>query len=303
MKKIVIVISAFLLFTVETKAQTPDFNFENWTTILGTLQDPQGWASLNTASIFGTPQSVFKETAAPYAGTSSAIIQTVVLTGISLPGIDTAGLLITAAVQLSPPSFNFGKPYTVRSAALSFASKYTPVNNDSAFVYAYLTKWNVNHQDTIARGYYSTGTTTNTYSVNSINMIYDASFGNTNPDSMHIYISSSIFLHDGAQVGSTFYIDSLAWSGIVIGINDIDGKMNTVSVCPNPASNTVSIVCSVKANLVEITDITGRKLGTYSMNNNKTTIQTTTFAKGMYIYNMLNDKQEIIHRGKFEIAR
>ena len=54
---------------------------------------------------------------------------------------------------------------------------------------------------------------------------------------------------------------------------------------------------------MEVLDITGRRVGLYSMIGNALTIETSSFSSGMYIYNVLNDKQEVINRGKFEVTK
>jgi hypothetical protein len=49
-------------------------------------------------------------------------------------------------------------------------------------------------------------------------------------------------------------------------------------------------------------DITGRMIGNYTMLNNKAEINSEAFAKGMYIYQVIDDQQKVIARGKFEVA-
>lgn len=308
MKKIILTISTVASFIISAVAQNPDFSFETWNNVFGstTVKDPQGWASLNTLVNFGGTQSVFKETTAPFAGTASAKITTVKVVGAAIPNpyssgnLDTTGFLVIGTINLS--GIKYGYAYASRPAVLSFQSKYTPMPGDSAFVLVYLTKWNGNSRDTIASGKYATGVSTTSYSITNLTLTYKTAFASVVPDSERVLISSSIYSHAGAKIGSTFYVDDLAWSGYN-STNDINGLINSVSVYPNPATNNISFTSSINATIIEITDITGRMVDSYSMANNKVNIQTTDFAPGIYIYSILNQKKEVINRGKFEIAK
>lgn len=316
MKKLILSITAITLLTINVKAQAPDFGFENWSAIpFNTTVDPTGWASLNALNVVGTPQSVFKETAAPAAGTITAQVTTVKVTGASIPNpnrpgknLDTAGILVVGKVQVTPSAkliYGFSMPGAFpRPSTLSFQSKYTPTGSDSAFVVAFLTHWNGTKRDTIASGKYATGANTGAgpYALNSLTMNYKSAFSNVMPDSEQIFISSSIYSHGGAQLGSAFYVDALAWSGYT-SVNEIAGVENNVSVFPNPANDQINFNSSVNVSAVEITDITGRLTGAYKMVDNKLTIQTSSFVPGTYLYTMLNDKKEVMNRGKFEVTK
>jgi hypothetical protein len=316
MKKIILSILTSTLISLSGFSQAPDFGFETWANVpfSTTVQDPVGWASFNVLGISGMPQSVFKDTTtpSPFAGTTSVKVVTGKLPASVLienpfnttENLDTVGLLVVGKTQLSTTApVLFGYPYTTRSANLSFASMYQPAGNDSGFVVAFLTKWNVNHRDTIARGIYSTGANATVYSSNNISMVYNPAFAFVNPDTQRVYISSSVYLHPGAKMGRAIFVDALQWSGLVIGTNDIDGISNKVSIYPNPANTSVSFKSDVAAERVEIIDITGRMIDSYQMNDNQLTIQTNNLAPGIYIYNLYNEQKIIIGRGKFEISK
>ena len=289
----------------------PDFSFENWADAappFATVDDPSGWASLNALTAVGTDTSVFKVTVGPAAGAASAKIKTVKVVGAAIPNpyapgdLDTAGLLVIGKINISPPGIKYGYNYNWRSQVLSFQCKYTPMAGDSAFVLATLTKWNGTSRDTIASGKYATGASTTAYELKSINLTYDPAFASVVPDSQQIFISSSVYNHDGAKIGSTFYVDDIAWSGYN-STDEINVTVNKIFVYPNPATNNISITSSVDAAIIRITDITGRLIGNYSMTNNKANIQTSTFASGIYIYNVLDQKKNVVNRGRFEITK
>ena len=226
--------------------------FESWTNIpfSSTIADPNGWASLNTLTLVGTSQSVFKETVSPSQGLISAKIQTVKVVGASIPNpyttgnIDTAGILVMGTVNASPPGLSYGKPLSGRPATLSFVSKYTPMTGDSAFVLVYLTRWNGASRDTIADGKYATGATTTSYTANSILINYSST--TLWADTALVFASSSVYNHGGAKIGSSFYIDAMSWSGYY-GINE-NANLGSVSVSPNPATNNIKYFNSICIN-------------------------------------------------------
>jgi hypothetical protein len=311
MKKILLTITA-IASTFAGMAQAPDFNFETWNNIFGsTIQDPQGFASLNTLAAFntGTAQSVFKETTAPFAGLASAKITTVKVVGAMIPNpyqpgtnLDTAGLLAIGAIDIGAQSITYGTTFNMRPAILSFQSKYSPMAGDSAFVLAFLTKWNGNSTDTIATGVYKTGTATTSYALSSITLDYNPAFATVVPDSQQVFISSSVYSHDGAKIGSTFYIDDLAWSGWN-SVNDINGVMVETSAYPNPASSYITFNSSTEISKIEISDVTGRLVGSYPANASELKVTTENFIPGLYIYNIFDNNKIVVGRNRFQITK
>ncbi len=311
MKKRILTLIAIVSISAVSMAQTPDMGFETWANVSVTsIQDPVGWASLNTLNFAtATPISVSKETTAPYAGAISCKITTVKVVGASIPNpfrpgknFDTVGFVGIGKAQLTTPNLKFGYAISGRPALLTFASKYTPVAGDSAFVLAYLTHFNGATTDTIAAGKYATGSASSSYGLNTITMSYNPAFSAVWADTMLVFASSSIYKHNGAQVGSAFYVDSFSWSGYN-SINEINNVLGTVSVFPNPATTAVNFQSSVSADAVEILDITGRKVGSYLMTANNVAVSTSDFAPGIYMYTVLNTKREVINRGKFEVTK
>lgn len=309
MKKILLSAFAIIAFAFNGTAQAPDLMFENWANVplSSTNQDPVGWASLNALNIVGTAVSVYKETIAPNQGLISAEIRTVDVNGASIPNpyttgnIDTAGILVMGTINISPPGLTYGKPMSGRPATLAFTCKYSPMPGDSAFVLAYLTRYFAGSRDTIAWGKYETGATTTTFAANSLTMNYDPAFSTVWADTMLVFASSSVYSHPGAKIGSTFYIDAMSWSGYN-SINEA-AQPSSISIFPNPATNNISFTSKVNADAVEVLDIIGRRVGVYTMIGNALTIETSSFSSGMYIYNVLNEKKEVVNRGKFEVTK
>jgi hypothetical protein len=314
MKKLLLSLSALALLATSLNAQVgtaPVMGFETWHQIAPpfvTSEDPNGWASLNAlVGVTATPLSVSKETASPAAGAITAKITTVKITGATIPSpyggnLDTAGILAVGSVAFaSPPVINYGFTFAAKPMLLSFQSKYTPMAGDSAFVLVYMTHWNGSSRDTIGTGKYATGASTSSYATNTVTVTYKPAFSSVTPDSMQIFISSSVYSHDGAKVGSAFWIDALAWSAFV-GINDVDASKNKVTVYPNPAADHISIKSSVDAKAVQVMDITGKIIGSYDMSANEAVIETAEYAAGIYTYLVLDKNRIVLNHGKFEVA-
>jgi hypothetical protein len=97
-------------------------------------------------------------------------------------------------------------------------------------------------------------------------------------------------------------VDDFAWS-TTVGINSITTEKNTVAVFPNPATDNITFNSTVNVNKMEVTDITGRLVGTYIITDNRLTLQTSNFSAGIYLFSLLNEKQEVVNRGKFEVTK
>jgi len=310
MKKILL--SLFAIATLlPAKAQAPDYGFENWSLVplSTTIKDPVGWASFNALVIAGMQQTVFEETAAPFAGTKSAkIVTDVIPASVMIPNpfkpsedLDTVGLLVTGKTQVSTTApVIFGKPFTQTPASLSFAYKYNPIIGDSGYVVVYLTKWAGTHRDTVARGSFSKGNQVLSWTSDTVHLNWVMPV--VAPDSQHVFVSSSIYKTYGAKVGSTFYIDALAWNGTV-GIDELGGKYGVLSMYPNPASDKITFKSTANVAKLQVVDITGRLVADVDLMDNKTTIETINFSSGLYIYSITDEKKQVVHRGKFEVVK
>lgn len=312
MKKILLSIAAGILM-INANAQAPDFGFESWSNVplSTTIQDPNGWASFNVVVIAGMQQTVFKETAAPYAGTTSAKIVTEVLpASVLIPNpfnpaenMDTVGMLAVGLTQVSTTEpVKFGKPFTGTPASLQFAYKYNPIIGDSGYVVAYLTKWMGTYRDTLARGKFAVGQQVLSWTTQTMTMNWSTSPVTVAPDSQRVYVSSSIYKGNGAKKGSMFYIDALAWQGTV-DVNDINGQQAILSMYPNPVNDKVTFKTTADVAKIVIADITGRIVYESDMDENKITVDTYSLSSGMYIYSVLNKEKQPVHRGKFEVVK
>lgn len=304
MKKLLLSLSAVIALSIGAKAQTPSYNMENWANVQfsTTQQDPVGWASFNILVAAGMPQSVYKVTSAPYEGSTSAKIVTRKLPSFPpVPGYDTVGLLVLGSISAgSPPTIIYGTPYTGRPAMVNFATKYYSPSLDTGWVRVDLTKYVSGSTVVLATGTWRTSATDSmNWTARTIDLSSAYTSTTLTPDSMKIYCSSSSLFRP--KVGSSLWVDAFTFNGWV-STNDIDGVKNSVSVYPNPADNLLSLECTVASSVVEVTDIAGRRIGSYAMKGNKAEINTSDFSKGFYIYQVMDKNNKILNRGKFEVA-
>ncbi|HEU4718892.1 MAG TPA: T9SS type A sorting domain-containing protein [Bacteroidia bacterium] len=314
MKKSLLTVLAAGAFALTGFAQQyiPTAGFETWGSSFGEDQQPQNWISYNvfTAPVFdpgGTnPTSV---TPAPtpdnYQGAYSAKIVTVDLVTNQSPTTipNRAGLLMIGSISFTSPYLHPGYLFGSRPATLTYYSKYTPVNGDTAYCLVLLTHWNSSNstRDTVATGLDWTNTSTTSYAQRTVALVYNPNDANVTPDTCTIVISASS--NYTPQAGSTLYVDALSFSGFV-GINEQDHAPNPVNVYPNP-SNTVTNfdVTSEDAYEVVVYDMTGREVKREQIMNKKGTIDSSTMDNGMYSYHIIAKSGDVLSSGQFAVSR
>jgi hypothetical protein len=315
MKKILLSITALstaFLVSAQAPMVVPNGTMEAWSSAIGEPQGPTSWV---TANVFAAPAiSASNPTSCtqytpPFSGTFAAQIKTVVLTtNPAYPGIpDTAGVMMLGKVVFTTPYLLAGVPYTDRPNALSFASIYTPVGADSAFVAVSLTKWDAVNavRKVIAQNYNDIGPSTG-YNFQSISLTYVDMV--TIPDTLQLAFYSS-FASSGskairakARPGSTLVVDGVTLSGFM-GIQEYKNVVS-VSSYPNPASTVLNLVTdSRKVDFLNVYDITGQLVDKLAISNDHTLLNTAVYSPGIYIYCAVNRGGETLARGKFNVAR
>ncbi len=290
-----------LLPTSSSKAQ-PNGGFEDWSTVFN-YQAPDNWATLNFLSMFSPPNpiSAFKATGVDRRSGNYALkLKTIFVNNNPVPDVinDTTGVVFAGKINISPPSFILGFPYTGRPEKLEFWSKYTPVGNDTGGARIILRKWNGTGSDTIAFGEMQISTTI-PYSLWQVNLTY---YSTELPDSAIIIFASSESVRN-ARVGSTIYIDDVVFTGWV-SIDEKDFFSDKVKIFPNPATDEVNILAQIdEANKVKVLDAAGKQVGVYTIRNYNATINTSLFAGGIYFYEISDKKDKILTKGKFGVVR
>jgi hypothetical protein len=306
MKKIYI-LSLLILATVKAGfAQTPQNNMiswdmESWFTSFG-ASNPTGWISANILA----PGTVEKSAGINVTDTC-AKITTKYSSGLSTQtgGVvpDTSGFMFTGTLSVFTQEIKQGFPYSDRPEYIQFYSKYSPVDNDTAFVSVLLFKRNVgsNQRDTIATAYYKEFETSTTFNFHTLNLIYRTPLIPSNPstDSLLIIIGSS--QRTNAKIGSTFYID-----GVDDNWTSISNKFNNSAdfISPNPATTHFTWNNLPKGTAtIELFDLSGKLVQTENSQKDIVTIETSQLKNGIYFAKAYSSTSEILSIKKVIVSK
>lgn len=303
MKKIIILLFILTSGILKTSAQ-PNAGFENWFPE-GSYENPQYWQTFNFLSLLNSqnPLSAFKATGNDkHSGNYALKLKTVYFPLNPLPDYmdDTTGGAYTGKINPSPLSFSYGFPYTGRPENMEFWAKYLAVGGDTAAALVYLQKWNdsTGARDTIALGL-SNIISTPDYTLFSVNIIYRST---ELPDTAAIVFVSSKYKNI-ARVNSTLFIDDVSLNGWV-GVDEQKKYSGKVKSFPNPASDEITIVSQFdEADHLEITDVSGKLICSYKIQNYKVRINTSAFADGIYFHTIHDKKDKILFKGKFNVMK
>jgi hypothetical protein len=90
---------------------------------------------------------------------------------------------------------------------------------------------------------------------------------------------------------------------MAVGVNEYTTALD-MNVYPNPAQNEVNFMVDSKiAHSMVIYDITGRKVDSFMIISDLSTINTSSYANGSYTYSVLGIDNTILARGKFSVAK
>lgn len=290
----------FICFFLFSVAQ-PNPGFEDWELEYG-AESPIGWQTLNFLSLMGNPHSSFKVGGLEkFAGNYSLKIKSVNISSNPLPVVfdDTMGGIFTGKINISPTYYKYGFPYSGRPEHLDFWYKYFPVGDDFGVAIVLLTKWNGVKRDTIAET--DTAIYHNpTYQKFQLKLNYRS---NEIADTAVILFGSSND-KDFARVGSTLFLDELAFTGWV-GIDELSQNKNEdVKIFPNPAKNKVNILFKNKSEDAMLHIINGNGKVVYnqqlSLFNNEINIE--TYPPGVYFYKVVSENKYLAS-GKFTVVK
>ncbi|MGQ0828025.1 MAG: T9SS type A sorting domain-containing protein [Bacteroidota bacterium] len=78
-----------------------------------------------------------------------------------------------------------------------------------------------------------------------------------------------------------------------------------VNVYPNPAQNEIhfSINTPIEAISIQVFDVTGRMITEHAVKNDMSTINTSHFADGVYIYSIIGKENVVLDQGKFTVSK
>ncbi|HEY6162985.1 MAG TPA: T9SS type A sorting domain-containing protein [Bacteroidia bacterium] len=87
------------------------------------------------------------------------------------------------------------------------------------------------------------------------------------------------------------------------GVSEISNLVD-IKVYPNPANTTVYFnFDGTDASSVSVMDVQGREIGRFLVNTNIESMNVNDLSAGMYFYRVMNDKGQLISRGKFSVVK
>lgn len=109
----------------------------------------------------------------------------------------------------------------------------------------------------------------------------------------------SIKLDSLSAVKEVTWLQSLP----LVGINEATAA-SQVNVFPNPAQNEITFAVEAsKVSSIQLFDIAGRMIDSYTVSGNTASINTSDFANGVYSYTLIGNDNAILNRGKFTVAK
>ena len=282
LKKISLSISTCFV-SLSAFAQIPNAGFETWTSH-GAYSTPNGWGTMNNTTAAGGVYTVTKGTPGNPGSWYLKLTSKTVTSGV-VNGIAVSGVL--DSITMLPKS---GFAYSAQPANFTGSWQHMIAGSSQGAVTATLTKWNTS---THARDAVATATQTlsgmaMSWATFSIPFVYVS--GNT-PDSCIIVLKAS-----GAAPtnGDYLWVDNLAFSGTVTGIEDREHIFAGFDVYPNPSSENISVdfnLAKTENVKLQMIDLNGRlvkeaELGSvtgavkYSLNVNE-------IAKGTYFISII----------------
>ncbi len=278
MKKIFIILLAVNALSFSAVAQIPNFDFENWTSH-GTYSTPDNWGTMNNTTAVG---AVFTATAGTPGATGSSYLKLTSQTvGPSvINGIAVCGIL--DSMTMAPKS---GFAFTGQPQNFTGKWQHMIYGTSQGSVDVKLTKWNniTNQRDIIATAYKALNGMQMNWATFTIPFTYTSS---ETPDSCIIFMQAS-----GSTPANNDYLwlDDLAFSGSVAGIQENIAVINSTLITPNPVQNVLNLEISSAKNQDITISIVGLDGKIYSNENkiiangkNNFEFNISSYSKGIY---------------------
>jgi len=270
-RNILLICSLFMLFTT-LQAQDYNFGFESWIDH-GTYEEPEFWGTFNPVQFIGI--QVIKDTVDVYQGNYSLKLSA---------GPIPAAVAVLGSINVNSALIEPGRPYSERPTKLKCYYKVVLVNNDSAAIAAFLTKYNTvtQQRDTIAvagKLFYSDVTSWTLLDI-------DFDYNSTEiPDTLGIILSSTANPDGLGNEGCELYIDAME---LVVPSSDVEEQAanNTIKIFPNPAINELIIETKElpSADLyITIYNVLGEKIYSQPMIQSCTTVSISNLKSGAYV--------------------
>ena len=250
MKKAILSIISVVALSASALAQIPNAGFESFTTV-GSYEVPNGWGTMNnttaTFSVYTATKGTPGSPGASYLKLTSKTVSASVVNGIAVSGV-------LDSITMKPKS---GFPCTLQPVSFTGKWQHMIYGTSQGSVKAVLTKWNVglSKRDTVAIAAQTLAGMAMSWANFSINFTYLSSVV---PDSCIIELRAS---GSAPTVNDYLWVDNLAFSGSVTGIENHESFVTNMIVYPNPSSENVNFKFNIKTAQqvnIEITDINGK---------------------------------------------
>jgi hypothetical protein len=283
MKKIVLSITVAFIATSTLFAQIPNNGFENWTS-MGSYSNPDGWATMNDMTAMSSVYTATKGTPGN-VGASYLKLTSKTVGGSVVNGIAVSGTLNTMTMQ---PTAGF--PYTGQPVSLT--GKWQYMASSAGSVSITLSKWNTttNQRDIVATGSQTLSGMAMSWASFTINLNYMMSMA---PDSCMIVLKAS---GNTPTNNDYLWVDNLAFSGSVAGLNENNSPIQALSIYPNPIQDKINVSFNIqneKTVTLKVTDIDGELIHTQNFEqisgSVNQSIDATKFPKGVYFVTISNE--------------
>jgi hypothetical protein len=286
MKKLILRLSlALCALSNLAVAQIPNSGFETWVS-MGSYTNPSGWGTMNNTTTLASVYTATKGTpgnpGASYLMLTSKTVGATVVNGIAVSGkLDS-----TTMQPISGFAFN--------QRPQKFTGKWQHMiyGSSQGSVSVKLTRWNTasNSREVVANANQTLSGMAMSWAAFTINFAYLT--GNA-PDTCIIVLKAS-----GASptVDDYLWVDNLAFTGTVAGIESPNSFLNNLVVYPNPSSQNIIVDLNLKTSektTFELIDITGKvvfsKTAILPQGESTQTIDISRFAKGSYFVSIVTE--------------
>jgi hypothetical protein len=286
MKKLFFSIICCALYSGAVMAQIPNPGFENWTTV-GSYVNPDGWGTMNNttavASVYTATKGTPGSPGTAYLKLTSKTVSTTVVNGIAVSGV-------LDSITMMPKS---GFAFNTRPANFTGKWQHMIYGSSQGSIQVTLTRWDtgLNQRVTVATANQTLSGMAMSWANFTIPFTYTD--GN-NPDTCIIVLKAS----GSAPTNNDYlWVDNLAFSGTVTGIEKYDSFLSNMIIYPNPSTESVTLNLNLKSPqqiTIEITDLTGklirsRNVGTLQGETIQT-INVSGIAKGTYTMRVVGEQ-------------
>lgn len=296
MKKLILTSMIGLYAAATAFTQIPNANFELWTETL-LINEPNNWFTLNSLSFTGYPITITK-----VDGETGFALKAEVKTFTANNKLDTAvGFTASGSGDFFTQKFSLGFPINSRPSAITGVSKFFSSGKDTAMVIVGFSKWNkmTNQADSIGGTFSAFYTNQTTFTKFASPIFYNSA---VTPDTAVIYIISSVTKKP--IPGTSIIIDNLGLTGGANGVMDALSTLKN-NVFPNPATTELTISnIDLSVSSLVVTDLAGKVVEkTTLVNNESLKLNTSNYTGGMYFYELKNDNQLVVQKGKFTVSK